>query len=320
LAVRSIAIEAASGKLVEDFKDYIAGIAKYITEPDEDIRRVAAARQMTMLRELGVKKFMLQSPNLGKDLAQAEKEFGPIALARLRFALACIDEIRPSPAADQVELRLAEGIPEWSIELSREFLLALRRTDFANSKKIVPKLADHYDGRDRFYLAAIGIAVGSDPKRRELILADFDKQFPEWNDKVAELVWELRPPGMMPKLEEQLINPRLTLEQRRRVVEILAVYDNPDAGVPLLRLLTGDAPAELKSRAVDRLQQLVHTKWRALTSNEEWKSAIDRLLGDAGRKRAGLRLVAAARYSPALDQVARLAMERDPDAIRTLGH
>ena len=51
-----------------------------------------------------------------------------------------------------------------------------------------------YDGHDRFYLAAIGIAVGSDPKRREIILADFDKQFPEWNDKVADLVWELRPP------------------------------------------------------------------------------------------------------------------------------
>ena len=46
--------------------------------------------------------------------------------------------------------------------------------------------------------------------RREIILADFDKQFPEWNDKVADLVWELRPPSMMPLLGKRLADKSLT--------------------------------------------------------------------------------------------------------------
>ena len=66
-------------------------------------------------------------------------------------------------------------------------------------RPLIYELAKKYDGKDRFYLEAIGIAVGHhDKARRDIILADFDKQFPEWNDKVADLVWELRPPAMMP--------------------------------------------------------------------------------------------------------------------------
>ena len=101
-------------------------------------------------------------------------------------------------------------------------------------KELIQNLAKHYDGRDRFYLAAIGIAVGSDPKRREIILADFDKQFPEWNDKVADLVWELRPPVMMPKLVTMLGERKLTEEQRARIVDILATQD-AEYGRDLLR-------------------------------------------------------------------------------------
>ena len=55
-----------------------------------------------------------------------------------------------------------------------------------------------------------------DPKRREIILADFDKQFLEWNEKVAGLVWLLRPPddagdgeargGKLPAQQKQIVD------------------------------------------------------------------------------------------------------------------
>ena len=50
-------------------------------------------------------------------------------------------------------------------------------------------LLKHYDGKDRFYMSAIGIMVGTDPRRREIVLADFEQNCPEWNEKVADLVW-----------------------------------------------------------------------------------------------------------------------------------
>src|SRR5262249_40209228 len=68
--------------------------------------------------------------------------------------------------------------------VSREALLAIRDKTFAGTdtsddfKKNLYDLMKHYDGKDRFYLAAVGIAVGHhDEKRREVLLADFPRHF-----------------------------------------------------------------------------------------------------------------------------------------------
>src|SRR5262249_37398308 len=90
-----------------------------------------------------------------------------------------------------------------SLAVNRDVLLALRDDQGWASDSIVDRKyqkwakdliidrAKLYDGHDRFYLEAIGIAVGHDAKRREIILADFEKHFPDWNDKVLDLIWEL---------------------------------------------------------------------------------------------------------------------------------
>src|SRR5207237_2336237 len=92
------------------------------------------------------------------------------------------------------------------------------------------QLAKLYDGQDIFYRAALNIACGTDPKRRDEILADFDKHFPEWNDKVADLVWELRPKSVLPRLGKLLSDPKLTGPQKARIVDIVAASDDPAAG------------------------------------------------------------------------------------------
>src|SRR5262245_64579720 len=102
----------------------------------------------------------------------------------------------------------------------------------------------YYDGQDRFYLAALNIACGNDPARRDAILADFDKHFPEWNDKVADLVWELRPKSVLPRLEKLLADPNLTGPQKARIVDILAASDDAKAGQAMIALLLSDAPDE----------------------------------------------------------------------------
>src|SRR5262249_3549039 len=115
----------------------------------------------------------------------------------------------------QQDLRLVDGLNHVSWEqepaaFRRDALLAIRDTDPAKARPIILQLAKQYDGQDRFYLEALGIAVGHhDRARRDVLLAEFDKEFPEWNDKVADLVWELRPPAMMPKLEKILADDKL---------------------------------------------------------------------------------------------------------------
>src|SRR5437764_1389076 len=81
--------------------------------------------------------------------------------------------------------------------------------------------------------------------RRKVILAAFEKHFPDWNDKVADLVWELRPPGMMPKLGKMITDPKLSASSRARIIDILAASDDRAAGQAMLDVLESDVPAEV---------------------------------------------------------------------------
>ncbi|HET6575053.1 MAG TPA: PVC-type heme-binding CxxCH protein, partial [Fimbriiglobus sp.] len=109
----------------------------------------------------------------------------------------------------------------------RELALWSGHMNVESAKPRLMSLAKKYDGKDHFYRAALNIACGTDPKRRDAILADFDKHFPEWNDTVADLVWELRPKSVLPRLTQLLADPKLTAAQKGRIVDILAVNDDP---------------------------------------------------------------------------------------------
>ena len=186
------------------------------------------------------------------------------------------------------------------------------------------RLAKLYDGQDIFYRAALNIACGTDSARRDAILADFPKNFPEWNDKVADLVWELRPKSMLPKLGELMHDSKLSAQQKARIVEILAASPDIAAGRTMLQLVTSDSAPEVKARAADRLQLFLPTKWKELAKSPEFATAVETLL-TSGDRAAGAKLVAAANRYQSLPIVAKLAADsRMPldarlEAITTLG-
>lgn len=208
--------------------------------------------------------------------------------------------------------------PGFSPAIARETLLLLPRfKDISAVKAVFYALAKKYDGQDHFYRAALNIACGTDPKRRDAILADFDKHFPEWNDIVADLVWELRPRSVLPRLTKLLTDPKLTAAQKGRVVDILAVNDDSAAGKALLALLAGDQPAEVKARALENLRLFLPGKWNALAKTDDLKLAVANLLGEPKTRATGLRLAAAAHFIPAVRDVARIALDRkQPTELR----
>src|SRR5207253_2465010 len=109
------------------------------------------------------------------------------------------DFVGQSPA-DYIQDWQDKLVKDPSAAVRREALLLLREVDAAKVKPLIYALAKSYDGKDRFYLAAVGIAAGNDAARRVAILDDFAREFPEWNDKTAKLVWELRPAKVLPLL------------------------------------------------------------------------------------------------------------------------
>ncbi|MBY0513989.1 MAG: c-type cytochrome [Gemmataceae bacterium] len=186
------------------------------------------------------------------------------------------------------------------------------------------ELAKQYAGNDHFYLAALNIACGTDPVRRDAILADFDKHFPEWNDTVADLVWELRPKSVLPRLGQLLASPKLTGPQKARVVDILAASDDPAAGQTMLAVLLSDAAPEVKARALDQLRLFLPTKWKNLQGSEGLITVIDKLLAKPETTVIGLQLVAAGNAVNRVDQVAAITGDTTPadvrkEAVRTLG-
>jgi putative membrane-bound dehydrogenase-like protein len=213
-----------------------------------------------------------------------------------------------------------------SAAVYRECLLQLRL--LKPSAKVVElfyHLAKKYDGQDHFYRAALNIACGTDQARRDAILADFDKHFPAWNDKVADLVWELRPKSVLPRLGKLLADPKLTAMQKARVVDILAANDDPKAGTVMLDVLKSDAAPEVKVRAIDALKQFLPSKWKELAVGKELGHTIEALLKDAKTQSTGLQLVAASGQVDMVDAVTAIAKDANApldvrkEAVRTLG-
>jgi putative membrane-bound dehydrogenase-like protein len=206
----------------------------------------------------------------------------------------------------------------------RELLLSLRNAG-ATARQPILRLVADYDGKDRFYLCAVGIAVGQDPKRREVILAGFDKEFPEWNDAVADLVWELRPPKMVALLEGKLTDKKLTAAQRARVVDILATSDDKDAGKRLLGLLKTEQTPEVRARVLENLKLFLPTKWQTLRQSPELTQVIDDMLRPSADRTTAVALIEAAGRADLAGKVEEVARDRKADgelrkaAVRALG-
>jgi putative membrane-bound dehydrogenase-like protein len=200
----------------------------------------------------------------------------------------------------------------------REMLLALRALEPARARPFIYELMKQYDGKDRFYLAAVGIAVGHhDEKRRATILANFDKQFPEWNEKVANLVWELRPPTLLPLLEKRLTDASLPVEQRARIVDILATSEDTAAGPALLKLLQADTPPEVGERIVDNLKLFLPGKWQKLKTSPDLDRTLSALLDRPKWRTAALALIAIAGKTDRSGAVLKLARsDGEAEAVR----
>jgi putative membrane-bound dehydrogenase-like protein len=243
-------------------------------------------------------------------------------LGSLRFVVGAYAD--PDPRFRVLAMRIlhdtqgqspADYIPDWKERLlkdpspavRREALLLLRDVEPRRAKSLILDLARQYDGKDRFYLAAVGIAVGQDKGRRQALLGDFGKQFPQWSEKVAGLVWELRPPEILSLLETRLGDARLPAGQRAQLVDILAGSPDPGAGSVLLKALLADQTMEVRQRIVENLKLYLPGKWGSLRKGRELGEAIDRALARAETRLAGLALIGAAERTDAVKKVAALA-------------
>ena len=193
--------------------------------------------------------------------------------------------------------------------VAREILVNLRESDDENSKQWFYNIAKKYDGKDVFLLKAIGVAAGTDSKHRELFLADFKKQFSAWSPAVGDLVFELRPKDMMAGLGEMLTKAEIPLEQKLKIINILASNDSPSDAFTFVGLVKSKASIEVREKAVEWLKIFLPGKWSAMASNPELLKSINELLaGGSDDQRLALGIVEAAKPNGVVDSVSKLAL------------
>jgi putative membrane-bound dehydrogenase-like protein len=206
----------------------------------------------------------------------------------------------------------------------RELLLALRNLPAAKVKDLIMAGAKQYDGKDRVYLESLGIAVGHDKKRREVILADFDKQFPGWSSQIADLVWELRPPQMIARVKQRLANEENNAEERRQLIDIMSGDADPSGGIVLLSALINERHPVIQDRILQALKLGLAGKWRSMQTDFELDRALKTLLERPKTRELGFKLIAAARRTKEAANIGKLIDDTSTPAdahiegIRTL--
>lgn len=134
-----------------------------------------------------------------------------------------------------------------SAAVRRELAVALRFDESAGMPATWAKLAMTYDGKDRWFLEALGI--GSDLRAAECLDAWLAESGQNWQTPAGrDLVWRVRASKAAKLICEVIADESLTTEQTNRYFRSLEYHD-PEIRTEALRLLI-DRPASPRQDAI----------------------------------------------------------------------
>jgi putative membrane-bound dehydrogenase-like protein len=131
----------------------------------------------------------------------------------------------------------------------REVALSLRDLPISDCRALLAKLAEGYDGYDRWYLEALG--TGAEGKETQVFadLLEVHGHVPtEWDDRMLGLTWRLHPPESIPFLQTFALDDKLHTRRRRLAVDALGFIRSLQAGNALLKISLG-GPEDLDAYA-----------------------------------------------------------------------
>ena len=124
-----------------------------------------------------------------------------------------------------------------SAQVRRECAIALRHNASPEAPKLWAELAAQHDGKDRWYLEALGI--GADRQEDKFFDAWLAKAGKNWNTPAGrDIVWRSRA-GKSAELLSQIIMDRATPEaERARYIRAFDFIKGPEKSAALVQLLT----------------------------------------------------------------------------------
>ena len=131
----------------------------------------------------------------------------------------------------------------------REVALSLRDQPFEQTRDILVDLAKGYDGKDRWYVEAIGTGcIGQESAAFNYLQEKLKQRGPDWDAAFAGIVWRLHPPEAVPALLARGLDATLSEPLRRQAVDTLAFIPQQAAGEAMVEIAV-QGPDDLRAHA-----------------------------------------------------------------------
>jgi putative membrane-bound dehydrogenase-like protein len=152
----------------------------------------------------------------------------------------------------------------------RELAVALRDVPLEQSRELLVELARGFDGRDRFYLEAFGIACdGKESAMYPLILEELGDRDPlKWSDAMALIAWRLHPLESLDALVTRASSPSLSPEARKQATNAIAFINDRRAALAMLAL-TSSGPMDVRELAGWWVNNRAGNDWSQFIAAEE---------------------------------------------------
>lgn len=143
----------------------------------------------------------------------------------------------------------------------REVAVALRDLPFEKTKDLALALAEQYDGQDRWYLEALGLALaGKEAQAYPLLQASLGGEPLRWSPQFEGLAWRLHPVAAVDAFKARALSAQLSEEQRKQAMVAIGFTKDQKAADAMTELTKSSLP-EVRERALWWLQYRHGNEW-----------------------------------------------------------
>jgi putative membrane-bound dehydrogenase-like protein len=243
--VRAVAFNLLKGKGAE-----VVGSVSELLKSSNPYHNARAIWLLTMLGEKG-------EAEVRKLLDHSDELFRATAFRALRQTQSDVLVLAEKLSADP------------SPFVRREVAIALRDLPFDKTRSLIIKLAQQYDGADKWYLETVASACQGHEEEvfKEILkLQKAEKQNPDqWNNLVASFAWRLHPSFLVKDLKVRARSTNVNESERSKALTALAFVNTREAALAMIELS--------KSSLADVNEQA--TYWVVFRQGNDWYSLID---------------------------------------------
>ncbi|MBT6459031.1 MAG: c-type cytochrome [Planctomycetaceae bacterium] len=206
-------------------------------------------------------------PNCGQEgidrltelLDHKNPQIRVVALRSLRRAIAQPD------TSDRVRNLWLQAQQQACVDSSaavrREAAISLRDIPFQECHKLLQKIADGFDGWDRWYLEALGIACeGKEQESFDLFVVNSEDPL-LWDNRLSGIAWRLHPDSAVEQLKTRALDITLPLADRKKMVDAIAFNSNTQAAAAMLEIAQR-GPQDIRNYAAWWGQHRLQNDWK----------------------------------------------------------